>query len=140
METEDLRIGNYVFGIHEDDILTRTYVPSKVLALDSTGTAECNILVESLLKSSVEFYHYFEPIPLTEGWFLKFGFEFYETEKSKVYRLDGFLITYVVQGRFKGKKYLKFHSVTFENFGHIQSVHQLQNLYFALTNKELKTK
>ncbi len=68
------------------------------------------------------------PIPLTEEWLLKFGSEIYEFDhKENQYRLkdrlivirDGFFCDYVT-------------SVKFEH------VHQLQNFYFALTNKELE--
>ena len=77
-----------------------------------------------------------EPIPLTEEWLLKFGFE-----KQKV-RMGG--------KEYEGWVNFSFHLDTnhAENtlFYHwmggnieIKSLHQLQNLYFALTGKELTT-
>lgn len=72
-----------------------------------------------------------EPIPITEDWLIRFGFEpkvmhfqktgshFYvykrHTDNQLVYRTNNFTIE------------LKF-------------IHQLQNLYFALTGEELKLK
>lgn len=78
-----------------------------------------------------------KPIPLTEDWFVKALFEFYKTDKSKVYRLNGFVATYVFAGRFKGKRFLKFHGITLEDFGHIQHVHLFQNFYEANTGEKL---
>jgi hypothetical protein len=60
----------------------------------------------------------YEPIPLTEEWLLKFGFIWHGDIKI----LKGYLNNYV-DGN--GETHLKY-------------VHQLQNLYFALTNEELK--
>lgn len=80
----------------------------------------------------------FYPIPLTEEILLKCGFENYQTDKSNVFKGEGFLITFVKEGRFKGKRYLKYHCVTFEDFGKIQYLHQLQNLYWCLCGKEVE--
>lgn len=130
MKANNLRIGNWlefedktmtVSSIHIDDTI-RFKVPYG-------GSIGC-------FKLSA----HIKPIPLTEEWLLRFGFENYETDKSRVYRLNGFMATYVFNGRFKGKRYLKYHNITFEDFGHIQHVHQLQNLYFSLTGEELEIK
>ena len=68
-----------------------------------------------------------QPIPLTEEWLLKFGFdsdgdEFWE----------------------KGGVQVGYHYGEENGFIHIRQqieyVHQLQNLYFALTRKELEIK
>jgi len=77
-----------------------------------------------------DFYYYdeniFRPILLSENWLLKFGFEFDEEEKIyqkkdiKIEVIDGDLI------------FNYFHSLIY-----LKSLHQLQNLYFALTNEEL---
>lgn len=67
-----------------------------------------------------------ESIPLTEEWLLKFGFE----KNNHIWFNDtniGFTFTK------KGK-------IEWNEPKHIKYVHQFQNLYFALTNKELKIK
>ena len=74
----------------------------------------------------------FEPIPLTEEWLLKFGFvnggkSDFDKKKLSIH-LPSF---YYTNGR------------TFYNSWRImdysvKSVHQLQNLYFALTGEELE--
>ena len=61
-------------------------------------------------------------IPLTEEWLAKFGFE----NKTKTFVLNNISIKQQTKG------YFFYLSIM------IQYVHQLQNLYFALTGEELK--
>lgn len=69
----------------------------------------------------------FDPIPLTEEWLLKFGFS-----------IKGFKGGYQICTSSLGGWILDngFSCVGIE----FEYVHQLQNLYFALTNEELKIK
>ena len=76
------------------------------------------------------------PIPLTEEWLLKFGFE--EQGKSIIFSIEhqGMkLVIDIYQG-------LNNIHLVFENMSapliKIKYVHQLQNLFFALTGEELK--
>jgi len=121
MKAKELRIGNFLRtpnGInHVSGIQDREVVE----------VGEIGYVIEMV-----------KPIPLTEEWLLNFGFETYTTEKSKVYKLGNFMVTYVLKGRFAGNKYLKAFNISFSEFGHIKHVHQLQNLYFALTGEELQ--
>lgn len=74
----------------------------------------------------------FDPIPLTEEWLLKFGFK-----KSKNrYELKCFSL-----GKYPkdGSIYLT-HTSNNDMYTDILFVHQLQNLYFALTGSELTIK
>ena len=71
------------------------------------------------------------PIPLTEEWLIKFGFE--ESEVFvKVFLLNQIPIGY-------GYAYRKGWQIMPEGI-EIKHVHQLQNLYFALTGEELTIK
>ena len=70
----------------------------------------------------------FNPIPLTEEWLLKFGFE--ETEFC--FEIGSFFLTKGL-GCSTGKFLYQAHKYRFS----VKSVHQLMNLYFAITNKEL---
>lgn len=77
------------------------------------------------------------PIPITEEWLLKFGGEiegngyndicivFPNNKNSRLSMKDDFI------------QWTTHHS-PHADFQHIKYVHQLQNLYFALTNQELK--
>ena len=63
-----------------------------------------------------------EPIPLTEEWLIRLGF--------KIFCKDFYLNGIIIHTRKRG--YVLRKSVPI-----IQYVHQLQNLYFALTGEEL---
>ena len=69
-----------------------------------------------------------EPIPLTEEWLLKLGFKFTNGYGFKIFgnwlQKEDDVYFYNVNG----------------NFVEINYVHQLQNLYFALTGQELTSK
>lgn len=122
MKVNELRIGNWV-------LLDWENVYEKVTL---------NTLCFISLSEKIGEKHPFKQIPLTEEILLKCGFDFSETDKSSVYKLGVFRTNFVKDGKFKGKKYLIiYNNISFENFGHIQYLHQLQNLYYALTNQEL---
>jgi hypothetical protein len=72
-----------------------------------------------------------QPIPLTEVWLVKFGFNILLTEKESIlYRKNSQDVNVHPIGGFtygvRGVPVVK-----------IKNVHQLQNLYFALTGEEL---
>jgi hypothetical protein len=79
-----------------------------------------------------------KPIPLTKEWLLKFGFEdkqncFNLSKREKLgHDFGDFAVSKYDDTQMKvwrGDRYI--------GVCHIQYVHQLQNLYFALTNEEL---
>ncbi len=109
MKTTDLRIGNLVLS---------KGVPVQIE----------EIMWETVRYCFGEFpIDYVEPIPLTKEWLLKFGFEFRVVYGNNFWTLNNILIFEDKNGNFEYSVGLK-----------IQSIHQLQNLYFALTNKELQ--
>jgi hypothetical protein len=80
------------------------------------------------------------PIPLTEEWLLKFGFE--ESIKSNSYRILSSKNEWIIAAQMStDKKCCKIGlPIDFridQYMTHIHFVHQLQNIYFALTNEEL---
>lgn len=91
----------------------------------------------------------YDPIPLNEEWLLKFGFVKYEW-------MNGYYIpmfnTYLMIQFFKDKMLMFTTKVSKDKHGdkmdvrsylpsiQLQYVHQLQNLYFALTGEELTIK
>jgi hypothetical protein len=64
-------------------------------------------------------------IPLTEEWLVTFGFEY--IEEYKWWEIDWCNFTIDLGGEYEFE--FAFHPIKY--------VHQLQNLYFALTGKEL---
>jgi hypothetical protein len=73
-----------------------------------------------------------EPIPLTEEWLLKFGFEkrgiYYHFPKHDIFKLE--------QYKLKNAYWLRYYTESIDCV-RINSVHELQNLYHALTGEEL---
>lgn len=123
MEAKELMIGNYVYeeygGIYE------------VININSEGFDYLD-LKKPTFKALGRFdLSSIKGLPLTEQWLLKFGFK---QEKNKYWfsnevisisvHKDGYYNIWGNSGREIARKGIKY-------------VHQLQNLYFALTNKEL---
>jgi len=107
MKASELRLGNCVFDAFGD-----------IFQIDFIGI--CNV---DKLK--------LQPIPLTEEWLLKFGFEKIENN-WKVLDLYFGIISWE---RLAGTMFCLEKESIF--LPHIKYVHQLQNLYFALTGEEL---
>ena len=123
MEANELRIGNLVGSYNKGE-------EDRVLTINAQ-----NILVEA--KANKQGYTRYRPIPLTEEWLLKFGFM-----KSKVSsQFDKEKLTIQIANELeyhkKGRVYFNSWAILEES---IKYVHQLQNLYFALTGEELTIK
>lgn len=132
MKANELRIGNL---IQELDYT--------IIQLDY------DIIYE--LIEGIKELDYYEPIPLTEEWLLKFGFTNYEwCDDCAFIKIHG---GHLMARLLKGKWILTKTRVTKDRDGHmtnghdkivkddlIKHVHQLQNLYFSLTGEELEIK
>lgn len=121
MKTTDLRLGNFIsinFGNCDD---------GKIITVD--GVSDCEIYNEEHGYSPC---NEFNPIPLTGQWLLDFGFEVERElyDKGKLSILLANLKDYHPNGR-----------IYYNSWAIVESqpkyVHQLQNLYFALTQEEL---
>ena len=109
MKASELRIGNY-------------------LEIDKPITNRLIIVDAYHIKKLKQDENFFKPIPLTEEWLLKLGFS-NKGDKGKLrVVLSGKL------GYINGRTY-------YNSWAILESqpkyVHQLQNLYFALTGQEL---
>lgn len=120
MEAKELRIGNYVW----DD-----YGGNMIIHQISNDLVDCK--KENHLPSGRYDLGSIKPIVIDGNWLLKFGFE---KQSNNSWQLDtkyGFSIW----GRIDHGFWLFIESDDCGNS--IKHVHQLQNLYFALTGKEL---
>jgi len=120
MKANELRLGNYVGFWGTTDFVTQ------VNEIEIETNAYNNVSINDV-----------KPIPLTEEWLIKFGFF---PSKYK----DGYTISPYGKNEFLlDKEYTdegEWDFCTDENYlKTIKYVHQLQNLYFALTNEELTT-
>jgi hypothetical protein len=119
MEAIELRIGNW----YDDNGVARQVTPSVIQEVFEAQRTWC------------------EPIKLTEKWIENFGFVFRNTNKQYGWYLE------VSKNRVLTWCHSKEVSLDFdlEDYDynntlfdfHCQFVHQLQNIYFMLTNKDL---
>jgi len=113
MEAKELMIGNKIYQQFEDG-------DKKEI------TATTRDIFDVQVNSTGKFSYY--GIPLTEEILLKCGFE---KHKDGFYHINGFALCYRDEEKNFYLKDVDFYtSITF--------LHQLQNLYFALTQTELK--
>jgi len=113
MKANELRIGNYVMK-DGYEIIVSPYNISElyvVVPLDE-----------------------YEPIPLTEEWLIKFGFDEYESDVNVRRFYDKTIWLCCYKHGFNGY-WLRYYMGP--SVQKLIYVHQLQNLYFALTGQEL---
>lgn len=137
MKAEELRIGNLIKGIYHDygiDEEIENETICKVATLDVSGNGDYPIYVYS--NEDIEHFSEFKPIPLTEEWLLKFGFEFHINANCQnfYYEKDAFIC---IRGD-EDFEWFRYYNGDF--YHELKYVHQLQNLYFALTGEELTLK
>jgi len=126
MKAQDLRIGILVNSV-------KWGVPA---TLDASDFAELHFRCDGAVLDETIISEYIEPIPLTEEWLDKLGFEkCYDKELpyQNAYRNGDLLLSQDFT--------MSYCAEYMETFGEpLTHVHQLQNLYHALTNEELTIK
>ncbi len=143
MKADELRIGNYIqikepkeeyIGVHLEVIEITSYLSQNIQCM----TPNCISFYCSKTEQNTYNFEtdYFEPIPLTEEWLLKFDFSKSPFDKTSLqYKKDIYSLIGNEENWF---------CLSVGNFVHtkvrIQYLHQLQNLYFALTGEELTIK
>lgn len=128
MRKKELMVGNYV---NQKNTLHQVLEIKENEVICKWIFEKSNIMIDDY------YYRDIKPIPLTEEWLLKLGFEFINQNwplKIKDPYIWKTNITLFADGHYyltiDGKK------ISYK----IEYVHQLQNLYFALTQKELTIK
>ena len=139
MEANELRIGNLLKHTNNHIFLRKVW--DTIIKLSGQ---EIFFISVSQTEKNV----YYEPIPLTEDWLLKLGFENFD---GNMILLSKHPNTYLFVNKIRQNDDC-FNSVFMQqyigdtgnyNIVHllnINFVHQLQNLYFALTGTELSLK
>ena len=119
MEAKELRIGNWV-----------KYRDGKELVVSNLGDSFETVKFYNYNPSGSDDITEYSPMPLTEKWLIRFGFLLdLHHHRRLTYSLNR-ITTYMQDGVF-------WCDILYDCL-EIKHVHQLQNLYFALTNDELK--
>jgi hypothetical protein len=116
MEASELKIGNLIYKCYPEG--------NEVVEVKNISENFVNSLGISSIK----------PIPLTEEWLLKFGFEKNENGLFKLFNESE--VPILLNEDLNG---WTCDGINFSVNG-TQYIHQLQNLYFALTGEELTIK
>ena len=99
------------------------------------SSKEIPVQIEEITTETVRYcfgdfpINYIRPIPLTAEYLMRFGFECRIVHEHKAWGFDKIYIWENNKGKFEWSVGLP-----------IKSIHQLQNLFFALTGYELKLK
>jgi hypothetical protein len=117
MKSKELRIGNIVF----DDI--------------SNDYVYVDAIIIKIMDCDCDDKDAYQPIPLTEEWLVKFGFALENRKGEFVYSLKKNDIEIYVQ--YLSQNLTTINGFTLRYQSTLFFVHQLQNLYFALTSQEL---
>jgi hypothetical protein len=127
MEAKDLRIGNLISiqGQAKEIRSVWHHLPNNSNSNPTTGVSVPKKGCSDKCLSIKDI----KPIPLTEKWLLRFGFESYDVEYKYASRWLN------IEKSENG--YVKLADDYFIDSFEFKHVHQLQNLYFALSNEEL---
>ena len=141
MDATELRIGNLVLDTGEDGgvikieqirEMTDSKIGNMSISFYGLKGGYCTTSLEES-QNELEEDKIIQPILLTEEWLVKFGFE----KKKQAGRLYDYY--YIKNGLYYSN--MDFHQWVYKNKSledvALKHVHQLQNLYHALTNEEL---
>ena len=124
MKASELRIGNFIYKESDLEPVMCIHVIISILEFDILKTVPLN---EHIKHSGVRL-NTTEPIPLSQEWLIKFGFDGVNSANK------------LIQVGWNGNDFIHDQmSVLFKGvfITTLKYVHQLQNLYFTLTGEEL---
>jgi hypothetical protein len=134
IKAKEIRIGNYI---------------TEVTAFDGFYASVVSIGVDTCIYGVgyTALFDKLAPIPLTEKWLLDFGFIKSKDNYGNTYHIldsNGFECIFTISHWNRvdksSKWYNKWNTKGLLKGNRLQYVHQLQNLYFALTGEELTLK
>lgn len=128
MEAKNFRIGN---------VISESGLPKKINTIGDTTFSVKGKHWKAVLHEEAQ------AIPLTEEWLLNLGFN-KDYQKGYIGIDVGntdFVLTYPkIMGDFQECFAFQFHSGGWSKFREVKYVHELQNLFFAITGQELELK
>lgn len=132
IELNKLRLGNFVFD-DENEVMKIARIETEEYTDWNSGD-EFSTTIEKGIHNNNYYQSTINGIPITEKWLLDFGFEIL-TDKTKGFKSNSYTYT-------KGISFIvhlndELLSVNFWQGNEKRYVHELQNLFFALTGVEL---
>lgn len=136
MKANELRIGNYIKQIKYLNGDCNEF--RKVASVNKEGFLNVEVLGGDTMKSHP--IEWFVPISISEEILLKCGYKFYngKTEGDLCMDFGGKLDIDFINEKIQVKSHYEEYSM-YRPIYEIKYLHQLQNLYFALTGTELDT-
>lgn len=132
MEANSLRIGNLLYFSEENIIRPVTSIQVGFYSSDRVGIiSEYHDIIE------------FKPIELNENWLIKFGFKKGNQTYKNGYSIEVLKTDFYLRPSFMDGYYWGFNisndivDCELNDVKRIKYVHQLQNLYYAITGEEL---
>lgn len=147
MNQNELRIRNLVTVNNPDNHPNLKGVILEVTSIHESGNREgythgvglkhINQIQNRYYETYSQFVRFIEPIPLTEELLLKLGFELLNFDS---YEFDGYKILALKCGKLQltADSSNEYKTIEHKYLPIVLYVHQLQNLYFALTGVELQ--
>lgn len=144
MKSTELRIGNFIDTLTGKEVMIPRGVPMKILSI---SIGDCDVLEIDKVPAQEKYWprvplFNLSPIPLTPEWLERFGFKRSENGGNwkqpdyMIWEADGFKIGETVSDNFYW--YNQAEDDFYSSYSpQLKHVHQLQNLYFALTGTEL---
>lgn len=128
MKAEELRVGNYV---NTSERSGWSYQICRQGIIRTINNGSCNITPFKCIGPIVTVkYDNIEPIPITEEWLLNLELKKWNSKNNELtYSNNKLIIHKRKDGYVVSRKWIT-----------IRFVHQLQNLYFAITGEELTIK
>jgi hypothetical protein len=133
IQAKELMIGNYLYCEYSGEIIQVTEIKNDGVYASSN-------------KTVIERYYYYEEIhsiPIDEKWLTDFGFDISKSPSTWATKIEldyGMSNEYQI---FKNEVSIVDYSFIYFRYKFItrvEYIHQLQNLYFALTGEELELK
>ena len=145
MKASELRIGNYVTIDNNENWEEIKHIPMVVISIKYKEEGNYSISVDMAFEEDLfyngfsQYERFIEPIPLTEEWLLKFGYTKVKV-KGEFVLFEKELCVYTIAFSSFANIFIKHTISLVTQLTAFQYVHQLQNLYYALTGEELNIK
>lgn len=129
MDVKELRIGNIILADYGGDVGLKEIIVFQINESGCVFDEESNELWNETLKG----------IPITEEWLKIFGFEPFVKDGKEYWRTEHHMF---INGhwrfRFSQKSKELILYIHGDYIRHIEFIHELQNVYFSLTNEEIE--